>query len=108
MLMSLYTINELIDIKPAKGLYIHSRSLPFDDDQEIDFERLQNWINHFHLEQLHAHTSGHMSREQRGSVIERINPKKVIPVHTGFPEGFRDLCAEKLLLPVVGEPMIIQ
>jgi ribonuclease J len=103
MLMSLYTINELIDIKPAKGLYIHSRSLPFDDEQDIDFERLQNWINHFHLEQMHAHTSGHMSREQLRSVIERIDPKKVIPVHTGFPEGFEDLCAEKLILPVVGE-----
>jgi len=40
MLMSLYTINELIDIKPAKGLYIHSRSLPFDDEQDIDFEKI--------------------------------------------------------------------
>ncbi len=106
MVMSLYSISELIDIKPQNGLYIHSRSLPFDDEQEIDFRKLENWIAHFGLEQLHAHTSGHLRSDQLKEVINAISPGKVIPVHTLFPEGFRSMC-DGLILPQVGKEITV-
>jgi ribonuclease J len=106
MVMSLYSISELIDIKPQNGLYIHSRSLPFDDEQEIDFRKLENWIAHFGLEQLHAHTSRHLHSDQLKEVIDAINPGKVIPVHTLFPEGFKSMCAG-LILPQVGKEITV-
>ena len=87
-----YSLNELIDIKPEKGsCYIYSMSEPHNEEQEIDYERMKNWVQHFGLELKEVHASGHACREEIKEVIEEIRPKKVIPIHTEYPNIFKKI-----------------
>ena len=43
-------VNELPSICPRPGsLYVYSSNEPHDEEQEIDFRRLHNWIKQFEL-----------------------------------------------------------
>jgi ribonuclease J len=97
---SFFDINELPSIKPAPGsLYLFSSSEPHDEEQEIDFRRLHNWLDHFsinhfglpvevkdHWEIPEAerglHASGHACGTDLIEIINQIQPEIVIPVHT--------------------------
>lgn len=81
--MSFYDLEELVDIRPEAGsCYVLSASEPFNEEMEIDFEKLMNWLDHYGLPQYHIHVSGHMMPLQLKSTLERINAKTVFPVHT--------------------------
>ncbi|MGQ9545227.1 MAG: MBL fold metallo-hydrolase, partial [Candidatus Bathycorpusculaceae bacterium] len=59
--MSLYDLEELVEIQPTAGsCYVLSASEPFNEEMEIDFERLLNWLKHYGLPQYHVHVSGHI------------------------------------------------
>lgn len=84
-----FELNQLIDIKPKNGLYIHSLTEPFNEEMEIDFRRVENWLNHFNLLPIHKmHVSGHGSGEEILNMIREINPEKIYPIHTEHVESF--------------------
>lgn len=84
-----FELNQLIDIKPENGLYIHSLTEPFNEEMEIDFKRVENWLNHFNLLPIHKmHVSGHGSGEEILNMIREINPEKLYPIHTEHVEAF--------------------
>lgn len=57
----LLDFEELISLQPAAGsYYVLSASELFNEEMEIDFERLLNWLWHYGLPQYHVHVSGHM------------------------------------------------
>mgnify|MGYP000985853642 FL=1 len=80
-------------VKPEKGLYIWSKTEPFNDEMEIDFQKAQNWINHFNLEMITEgmHGSGHANKTEILDMIRKINPEKVYPMHTEKKEEFEIL-----------------
>jgi ribonuclease J len=81
--MSFYDLEELMDIRPEPGsCYVISASEPFNEEMEIDFERLVNWLRHYGLPQYHVHVSGHIMPLQLKAVLKEINAKKEFPVHT--------------------------
>lgn len=88
-----FELKELIDVKPEKGLYIWSKTEPFNDEMEIDFQKAQNWINHFNLEMITEgmHGSGHANKTEILDMIRKINPEKVYPMHTEKKEEFEIL-----------------
>jgi ribonuclease J len=87
--MSFYDLEELIEIQPKPGsCYVLSASEPFNEEMEIDFERLVNWLDHYGLPQYHVHVSGHIMPLQLKAVLEKINAKTVFPVHTEKPRLF--------------------
>ena len=87
--MSFYDLEELVEIQPKPGsCYVLSASEPFNEEMEIDFERLVNWLNHYGLPQYHVHVSGHIMPLQLKTVLEKINAKTVFPVHTENPRLF--------------------
>lgn len=87
---SFYDMNELIAIKPIPGsTYILSQSEPFNEEMEINFEKLLNWLERFGIPQYHIHVSGHALPHQLKWAIEEINPKKVFLVHTEKPELYK-------------------
>ncbi len=89
--LDFFSLGELIDIKPIpKSSYIHSLCEPFNEEMNIDFERVKNWLGHFGLEFKHAHASGHAGKEDIKEIIQTINPKKVIPIHTEHQEVFKE------------------
>jgi ribonuclease J len=88
MCLGSYHLEELIDIRPERGIYLHSASEPFNEEGEIDEKRIENWIGKFGLVKLHAHCSGHASAPDLNYIVNQINPKSLIPIHTEHPELF--------------------
>jgi len=89
LFLDYFDLKELIDLKPSFGsTYIYSTSEPHDEEQEIDFERMMNWVEHFKLDFKQAHASGHASREELFEIVKEVNPKKLIPIHTQNPKAF--------------------
>jgi ribonuclease J len=107
---SFLDINELPSIRPASGsLYVFSSSEPHDEEQEIDFRRLHEWLKHFGIkpfglpvesngdwrvpeEEKGLHASGHACGTDLLRIAREIKPRMLIPVHSEKP-GFY---AEKL------------
>lgn len=86
--LNFFEFGELIDIRPKESsLFIHSMSEPF-SEEDVEEEIKQNWISHFRLDFQQLHASGHCNREEIGALVEKINAKKVFPVHTEHPELF--------------------
>ncbi|MGB9756417.1 MAG: hypothetical protein ACPLVJ_01370, partial [Candidatus Bathyarchaeales archaeon] len=99
----LYDLEELVEIQPAAGsCYVLSASEPFNEEMEIDFERLLNWLRHYGLPQYHVHVSGHIMPLQLKKILKEINATKIFPVHTEnvelFAKFMRDLKSETILV----------
>ncbi len=87
--LSFYDLEELVAIQPEPGsCYILSASEPFNEEMEIDFERLVNWLDHYGLPQYHVHVSGHIMPLQLKSFLKEIGASKIFPVHTENAELF--------------------
>ncbi len=81
--LSFYDFEELVQLKPEAGsCYILSASEPFNEEMEIDFERLINWLKHYGLPQYHVHVSGHMMPLQLKAALKKMGAKRVFPIHT--------------------------
>lgn len=103
-----YDLKELIDIKPVPGsVYIKSVCEPFDDEMEIDWQRIENWINHFNMKLNSTHVSGHASGPQLKNFVETVNSKKIIPVHTTKANAYNKWSNNVHLLSKVGEIITI-
>jgi ribonuclease J len=83
-----FELQELIDIKSKNGVYIRSKTEPFDDDMFIEENRVRNWLKHFNLSIHQIHASGHANGIEIREMIKEIGPKKLIPIHTETPEFF--------------------
>jgi len=83
---SIADLKELVDIRPIAGsVFVLSMSEPFNEEQEFEFERLRNWLDHFGLPMYHIHCSGHMMPIELKRSIESIKPQRLIPIHTEYP-----------------------
>lgn len=91
VVLNFWYLNMLIDLKPDKGMYIHSLSEPFNEEMEISYERMINWIMHFNMNFIQSHCSGHISGADLMSLIKTVNPKKLYPIHTEKPHLFKKL-----------------
>jgi len=89
--LDLVGFTELIDIRPSVGgEFIHSMSEPF-SEEDISREVMDKWLEHFGLRRHQIHASGHCTPKDLAEIINKIQPKKLIPVHTEHPELFKDL-----------------
>ncbi|MEM2280772.1 MAG: MBL fold metallo-hydrolase [Candidatus Bathyarchaeia archaeon] len=85
--MSLYDLEQLVEIQPKPGsCYVFSSSEPFNEEMEVDFERLVNWLRHYGLPQYHVHVSGHITPLMLKACLKEISPKRIFPVHTESAE----------------------
>lgn len=90
LVASLYDMNEVAEIKPEAGSsYILSQSEPFDEEMEMSYEKLLNWLSYLGIPLYQAHASGHATPHEIKHVIAEISPKKVVPIHTERPELFK-------------------
>jgi ribonuclease J len=101
--VSFYDFDELVPLQPAAGsCYILSTSEPFNEEMEIDYERLINWLRHYGLPQYHVHVSGHMMPLQLKKALKEINAKRIFPIHTEsadlFARFMRDLKSQVTLV----------
>jgi ribonuclease J len=100
--LDFYQFAELVDIKPERGCsFIHSMSEPF-SEEDIEDAILHNWLDHFGIRFHQLHASGHLNREQIGTLIKEINPKRVYPVHTENARLFKKI-SKNVELPIKGK-----
>jgi len=93
--VSFYDFEELNSIQPLQGsCYVLSASEPFNEEMELDYERLVNWLSHYGLPQYHVHVSGHMMPLQLKKALKHMNAKRVFPVHTEQAGLFRKFMGE--------------
>jgi len=109
--MSFYDLEELVEIDPKAGsCYVLSASEPFNEEMEIDFERLVNWLRHYGLPQYHVHVSGHIMPLQLKSILKEINASNIFPIHTEhadlFAKFMRDLKSKTMLIEKDKEYMV--
>ena len=88
--VSFYDFDELNSIQPVPGsCYVLSASEPFNEEMELDYGRLVNWLSRYGLPQYHVHVSGHMMPMQLKAALRKINAKQIFPVHTENAELFK-------------------
>ncbi|KXB04920.1 hypothetical protein AKJ48_00895 [candidate division MSBL1 archaeon SCGC-AAA261O19] len=104
---SFWDIKNLLDIMPEGGSYIYSTSEAYTEEQELDVERLWEWLQFFNLKAVGFelrkengetkldfkkgyHCSGHAAPDELLRMIEEIDPEIVVPVHTEDPEFFSE------------------
>jgi ribonuclease J len=118
--LSFFDMNHLLDIKPHGGRYLYSACEPFSEEMEIDFRRLWEWLQFFHIEPCgftmvknekgdmvpdmdrNFHASGHASGRDVAWAIDEIDPDVIIPVHTENP-GWFDENFDGVIVPEEGE-----
>ena len=134
---SLYDCNDLVGLRKVTrgGLWLYSSSEAHSEEQEVDFVRLQNWIDWAGLKAVGfslvpnargglspifestsegpLHASGHAREEELVDLIRASRAKKVVPVHTEIPGAYRKLFDErkvdaKLVLPSECKNRMIQ
>jgi len=99
-----YKLPILFDVEPEGGTFIDSQSEPFDEEGELDYERLRNWVELFGLKYFHAHSHGHADGVELKEIVEGMRPKKLIPIHTDKPKLFKGLIGyDRLVLDRVVE-----
>jgi ribonuclease J len=124
LMFSFWDANELFDLSSPEGKipyskYIRASCEPFNDEMEIDEEKLMNWLDKFGVDYditnkdgkkffKRAHVSGHVSRNEISEIIRKIKPRKVIPIHTQYPDEFVKIVDRieegvKVIIPRVGE-----
>jgi ribonuclease J len=87
--LSFYDLEELVEMQPEAGsCYVLSASEPFNEEMEIDFERLVNWLGHYGLPQYHVHVSGHIMPLQLKAILTEMGAEKIFPIHTEKAESF--------------------
>ena len=98
VVLNFYYFNMLVDLKPYNGTYIHSLSEPFCEEMEISFNRMKAWIEHFNMNFVQSHCSGHINGTDLKELIENVAPKVIFPIHTTHPGIFRTLSAQTRLV----------
>ena len=125
---SFFDINELPSIRPAPGsLYVYSSSEPHGEEQEMDFRRLHNWLDHFGInkfgipvevngkweipdDEKGLHASGHACGPDLLDIVREIKPEMLIPVHSEYPVYYDENLSKdgiKIVHPGLGIPIII-
>jgi len=121
---SFFDLDELPSIAPAGGLYIYSSSEAFDEERQMDVDRLQHWLDHFQIEgvglprreldgkplpeERGLHASGHASGPELLEMVRQIRPRILIPVHTEHPEIFKERLPDiDVRIPSLGEQIVI-
>ena len=86
---SLSDMEGMVGVKPSPGsVYILSSSEPYNEEMELDMQRLIEWLDFYGMPLYHIHVSGHIMPQQLRSLVGSIGAKKVAPIHTEHPELF--------------------
>ena len=92
----MFSTEQLIDIRPKGGLYLHATTEAYDESGEASEEMTDNWMRHFGLHKVHSHCSGHASANELVRIVNAINPKILVPIHTEAPERFDSIYRGKV------------
>jgi ribonuclease J len=119
-MFSYWDANELFDLIPLdtkeKTRYISASTEPFSEEMEIDESKMVNWLDFFNINYdyeirekqkffVRRHVSGHASKNELKELIDKINPKRIIPIHTTHQKLFEDMFPGRIILPKYAKPI---
>jgi ribonuclease J len=125
LMFSYWDANELFDLIPLGGnhktLYISASTEPFNEEMEIDESKMVNWLDFFKVDYeyekrkekeeqkifVRRHVSGHASKNELKELIEKINPAKIMPIHTEKSNLFKEMFEDKVVVPSYAQPIEI-
>jgi ribonuclease J len=101
---------ELLDIKPSKGgSYIHATTEAYNEEGEEEEQVIRNWVDYFGFSYHQIHASGHAPMDKVAHLVNGVNAKTIIPVHTERPDLFKSFAiAAKVSSPTVGTEIMIK
>jgi len=109
--LDVWNFPEVIDIKPEKGgTYIHAATEAFNEEGEREEEVIRNWVKHVGFRYAQLHASGHAPGEEVGELVNEVAAREVVPIHTEFPERFREFQPRarwRLKVPSRGVPLSV-
>ena len=113
LMFSYWDANELFDLIPRdsdnhKTRYICASTEPFNEEMEIDETKFINWLDFFQVKYEseikdgkkifeRKHVSGHASKSELKELVEKVNPTKIIPIHTEKICEFEELFGDKII-----------
>ncbi len=59
--------------------------------EQGSYDKTKNWLARHSIPKLSIHTSGHASPRDLKRLVTAINPHRVVPIHTFYPEKYADL-----------------
>jgi ribonuclease J len=120
-MFSYWDANELFDLTQPennyKTRYISASTEPFSEEMEIDEAKMLNWMDFFEIaydydindkgqkEFTRRHVSGHASKPELKELIEKINPVKIIPIHTTNLKQFEEMFGVKVVIANYAQPI---
>jgi ribonuclease J len=104
-----YDMLELLEAEPGPdSIYIYSESEPWDEEGEIEFEKLSNWLDFLGMPMFQIHASGHASSMELKEVVERVRPRHLVLVHCAAPMLFKKFLGNlpvNVICPERGRPI---
>jgi ribonuclease J len=96
----------MLEVRPVEGsVYVLSSSEPFNEEMELDMQRLVMWLDNLGMPQYHIHVSGHIMPQDLREILLDVSPKRIVPIHTEHPGLFSKYVGEGkgIVVPVMGE-----
>jgi ribonuclease J len=59
--------------------------------EQDSYNKLKDWLERNAIPKISIHTSGHASPKDLKKIVEAINPRTVVPIHTFLPERYYEL-----------------
>lgn len=94
VVLPFWQFGQLLDILPEEGgKLILSKAKPFDNKTKQEEKLTKHWIERFGLNKpknnvIYHHNSGHSDKEDLKKIVDKIKPKKIVPIHTTNAEEF--------------------
>jgi ribonuclease J len=103
-----WDVQELCDLHPApRSLYIHSSAEAFNEEMAWSQDRLAKWLKLTDMDSVQIHASGHARDTDLFSIVERLAPRHVYPVHTEHAELYVKLFGDTVSLMENGENVLL-
>ena len=96
MLIRNSMINDFNKIDVKDGLFIYSMWAGY--LKEDSMKNMLKFIENNNMDFHHIHTSGHASINTLKKMVDTINPKAIIPIHSFYPEQYFQLRKEVIKL----------
>jgi ribonuclease J len=96
-------IQDLLNFKTQGNMMaIFSNSEPINEESEITYERILNWLTRLNIPSYRIHSSGHIHPLDLKDIVDRITPRYVYIIHSEYPDalskflGYDPLSKEKI------------
>ena len=90
-------IQDIFKTRPERCLAIHSTSEPYDEEIEISYEKLNNWLKALNAPSYRIHSSGHIHPLDLIKVYKEILPRDTLVIHSEYPDQVKEMLTKSII-----------